>query len=37
MITDAYGDFYRPSEMKQWWYVSNSFCTVVLWAKMAFN
>jgi len=31
MMTDVYGDFYRPNEMKQWWHVSNSFCTVVLW------
>jgi len=31
MIDDDYGDFYRPNEMKQWWYVRNSFCTVVLW------
>jgi len=28
-MTDFYEEFYRPNEMKQWWYVSNSFCTVV--------
>jgi len=30
MMTDFYEEFYRPNEMKHWWYVSNSFCTVVL-------
>jgi len=31
MMTDFYEEFYRLNEMKQWWYVSNSFCTDVLW------
>jgi len=33
MMTDLNEEFYfyRPNEVKQWWYVSNSFCTVVLW------
>jgi len=33
MMTDFYEEFYRPNEMKQWWYVSNSFCTVDLWGS----
>jgi len=35
MMIDFYEEFYRSNVnvMKQWWYVSNSFCRVVLWGR----
>jgi len=33
MMTDFYEEFCRANEMKQWWYVSNGFCRVVLWGS----